>query len=147
MPAILASLFVYNLQRTKDIVLTPDLSVLFVYQFADGKILIALFQFPKYHSTLLLSLSNIILSGNLYNFHILSQNNLTNPSADVSSVVTTKYIILDSLLQTTKIVFFPATNGNFVMKFTVKCVYSFSGTSLSLNFPTCISVLLFYFSS
>ena len=52
-------------------------------------------------------LSNFILSGNLYNFHILFLNNL-NPFTDVPSVVATKCVILNNLLQTTKIAFFPA---------------------------------------
>ena len=64
-------------------------------------------------------LSDITLSGKLCSFHILSQNNLASPSADVSSVVTTKYVIFDNLSHTTNIASFPATTGNFVMKSTM----------------------------
>jgi len=41
------------------------------------------------------------------------------------------------------ITFFPATNGNFVIKFTIKYIYSFSSTLLNFNFPTHVSVLFF----
>ena len=88
-------------------------------------------------------LSDTMLSGNPYNFHILSLNNLTNSSADVPFVVATKYIILDNLLQTTRMVFFLATNGNFIIKSTIRCVHGFSGTSLNFNFPATSSVLFF----
>ena len=88
-------------------------------------------------------LSETILSSSLYNFHMLSLNNLSSPSANVPSVVATKCIILDNLLQTTRIVFFPATNGNFVIKSTVRCVYGFFRTSLNFNFPIGTSVLFF----
>ena len=57
------------------------------------------------------------------------------------SVVATKYVILDNLSQTTKITLFPTINSNFVIKSTIKCVHSFSGTSLSYNFSTGASVL------
>ena len=49
------------------------------------------------------SLSDITLSGNLCNFHILFLNNLANPSTDISSIITIKYAILDNLLYITKI--------------------------------------------
>ena len=88
-------------------------------------------------------LSNTILSGNPYNFHTLSLNNLANPSADVPSAVATKYVILDNLLQITKIASFPAATGNFVMKSTIKCVHSFSRTSLNFNFLISTFVLFF----
>ena len=64
------------------------------------------------------TLFNIVLSSNPYNFYILSLNNCTNPPTIVSSVVIIKYAILDNLLQTTRIISFPATNGNLVMKST-----------------------------
>ena len=68
-----------------------------------------------------------------------------NPSTDVSSVVV-KYIILDNLSQTTRIVSFSATNGNFVMKSTVRYVYGFSGTSFSFSFSTSVSILFTNYS-
>ena len=89
------------------------------------------------------SLSNTILSGSPYNFHTLFLNNLINPSADISSMVATKCIILDNLSQTTRVAFFPTTTSNFVIKSTVRCVYSFSGTSLNFNFPAATSILFF----
>ena len=49
------------------------------------------------------------------------------------------------LLQTTRIVFFSVTNGNLVIKSTVKCAHSFSGISLNFSFPTNVSVLFFIF--
>jgi len=83
------------------------------------------------------------LSSNPCNFHTLSLNNLANSSANVPSVVVTKCIILDNLSQTTKITSFSATNSNFIMKSTIRCVHSFSNISLSFNFPTGASVLFF----
>jgi len=44
---------------------------------------------------------------------------------------------------TTRITFCPATNSNLVMKFTIKCVHSFSSTSLNFNFSVGISILFF----
>ena len=38
---------------------------------------------------------------------------------------------------------FLATNGNLVIKSTIKYVYSFSSTSLNFNFPTSPFVLFF----
>ena len=88
-------------------------------------------------------LSDTTLSGNLCSFYILSLNNLAKPSANVSSVVATKCVILDNLLQTTRIASFPATTGNFVIKSTVRWVHGFSGTSLNFSFPTVPSILFF----
>ena len=90
-------------------------------------------------------LSNTMLFGSPYNFYILSLNSLASPSANVSFVVATKCIILDNLLQTTRIISFSATIGNFVIKSTIRCVHGFSGTSLSFNFPATSSVLFFIF--
>jgi len=87
------------------------------------------------------SLSVITLSGNLYSFYALSWNNITNHFANVPSVVTTKYVILDNLLHTTNIVFFSAASGNFVIKFTIRCIYSFFSTSSTISFPASSSVL------
>ena len=83
------------------------------------------------------------LSSNPCNFHTLSLNNLANSSANVPSVIVTKYVILDNLSQTTKIISFSAINSNFIIKSTVRYVHSFSRTSLSFNFPTGASVLFF----
>ena len=88
-------------------------------------------------------LSKITLSSNLYNFHTLSLNNLANPSTNISSVITTRYAILDNLLYTTKIAFFSAINNNLVIKFTIKHVYNFSSTSFAINFSAGTSVLFF----
>ena len=51
----------------------------------------------------------------------------------VCATNTTKYVILDNLLQTTKIISFPATNSNLVMKFTIWCVYSFFSILISTS--------------
>jgi len=148
MPAILASLFVYDLWKIKEIVLTLNSYIPLIHLFVDGKTLIASFQSLIYYSTpsssllqtMNLFLSNNILSGNLYNLHTLSQNNLANSSTNISSVVATKYIILDNLSQTTRIVFLLATNSNFIINSTIRCVYSFSGISLNFNFLASIFV-------
>ena len=57
-------------------------------------------------------LFDITLSHNLCNFHILFFNNLTSPFTNVFSIVIIKYVILDNLLHTTRIVLFLITNGN-----------------------------------
>jgi len=50
---------------------------------------------------------------------------------------------LNNLSHTTNIVFFPVTNSNLVIKSTIKCIYSFSSTSLVINFPTGTFILFF----
>ena len=87
------------------------------------------------------SLSNIILSSNPCNFYMLSLNDHTNSSTNVPFVVVTKCVILDNLLQTTRIVFFLATNSNFVIKSIIKFIHSFSRTLLNFSFSTSISIL------
>ncbi len=77
---------------------------------------------------------SITLSGNSCSFHILSLNNCANPFTNVSFAIVTKYVILNKLLQTTRIISFPATNSNLVMKSTIKYVHSFSGISLNFSF-------------
>ena len=151
MPAILASPFVYDLWKIRETILTSNSYVPLIHLFVDGKILIASFQSLTYYSnpslsllqTVNPSLSNTILSGNLYNLHTLSQNNFTNSFANISSIVATKYIILDNLSQTTRIASFLATNSNFIINSTIRCVYGFSGISLNFNFSTGISVQFF----
>ena len=86
------------------------------------------------------SLSNTILFSNPCNFYKLSLNSLTNFSTDVFFVVATKCVILDNLLQTTRIIFFLATNSNLIIKSTIRCVYSFFRTLLNFNFSICISI-------
>ena len=88
-------------------------------------------------------LSDTILSSNLHNFHMLFLNNSASLFANIPSVIATKCVILDNLSQTTIIASFPATNDNFVIKSTVKCIYSFFGTSLNFNFTASISILFF----
>ena len=87
-------------------------------------------------------LSNMIFSSN---FHILSLNNLVNSSTNISFVIVTKYVILDNLLQTTRIASFLATNGNFVIKSTIRYIYGFSRTLLNLNFSAGTFILFFIF--
>jgi len=55
--------------------------------------------------------------------------------ASHNTVVATKCVILDNLLQNTGITSFLATNGNFIIKYTIRYVHSFSSTSLNFNFP------------
>ena len=77
-------------------------------------------------------LSDIILSGNPYNIYILFLNSLANSSAKISSIMTTKYVIFDSLLYTIRIMFFFTTS-----------VYSFSKTSFAISFSASASILFF----
>jgi len=47
---------------------------------------------------------------------MLSQNNLTTPSAEVFSVVSTKCAIFVILSHTTKMLLYPLASSNFVIK-------------------------------
>ena len=89
------------------------------------------------------SLFNIMLSDNLCYFYILSLNSLTNSCTVILSSVATKYVILDNLLHTTNIAFFSATNGSFIIKLTIRYIYSFSSTSLNLDLSASTSVWFF----
>jgi len=71
---------------------------------------------------------------------MLSLNNLASSSTDVPSFTAIKCAILNNLLQTTRIVSFSATNGNFVIKSTIKYIYGISGTSFAIKFSAGISV-------
>ena len=75
-------------------------------------------------------LSNTMLSDNIYNFHMLFLNNLTNPFANILSIVVIKYVIFNNLSHITKIVFFSTTNSNFMIKSTIIYIYSFSSILL-----------------
>ncbi len=55
-------------------------------------------------------IQQLLLSGNPCNFHTLSLNNHASLLTNVLS------IILNNLFQITRIIFFPATNNNFVIK-------------------------------
>ena len=104
-----------------------------------------LFNFLVNSTTNYRPLSDTILSCNPFNFHTLSLNSLTNPFADIPSIVATKYIIFNNLSQITRIIYFPATNSHFVIKSTIKYVYSFEvlhSNSTSLLMPS--SYLLTY---
>ena len=90
-------------------------------------------------------LSDTILSGNPYNFYILSLNNHTSSFVKASFVVVTKYVILDNLSQTTRIMSFSVTSGNFVIKSTITYVHSFSDILLNFNFSASASILFFIF--
>jgi len=76
------------------------------------------------------SLFDTTLFSNLCNFYILSLNNLTSLSTNVPSVVAIKCVILNNLLQTTRITFFPATTSSFVMKSTVSLAPHSTSVSL-----------------
>jgi len=84
--------------------------------------------------------SKITLSGNLCNFHTLFLNNYANSSTNIIFVIVTKYVIFNNLLQTTRIISFLTTNGNLVMKSTIKYIYGFSQTLVDINFSTGISI-------
>ena len=87
-----------------------------LFKLLDSFVLISniLFSFLVKSTTNYSLLSDITLSSNLYNFHALSLNNLVNLSVNILSIIATKYIILDSLLHTTKIIFFSATNISYI---------------------------------
>ena len=89
-------------------------------------------------------LSDITLSDNPCNFHTLSLNNCASLSTNFSFIVATKYVILDNLSQTTRIASFLATNGNFMIKLTIKYVHNFSEPH---SISTFLLVLLSYFLS
>ena len=50
---------------------------------------------------------------------------------------------MDNLSLTTRIVSFLATNSNFIIKSTIRCVHSSFGISLNFNFPASTSILFF----
>ena len=91
----------------------------------------------------------MILSGNPCNFHMLSLNNHTNPTANVFSVVGIKCAILVRQSHTTKIVLYPCTSGNFTMKSALMCLQGFSSMELGINllFPATNSSFLLTQSS
>ena len=78
---------------------------------------------------------SITLSGNSCSFHILSLNNCANPFTNVSFAIVTKYVILNKLLQTTRIISFPATNSNLVMKSTIQVCPQFLWYFTQLQLP------------
>jgi len=80
-------------------------------------------------------LSEMILSGSLCNFHTLSLNNRTNPSADVFSIVGIKCTILVNLLTTTKIGLYPWAKCSFVIKSADICIQGFSRIELGISLP------------
>ena len=88
-------------------------------------------------------LSEVTLSGNPCNFHILSLNNLTNFSAIIFSIVIIKYNILKNLSHTTKIELWSLDTGNFIIKSTNIYYHNFSGTVFGLSFSVGISILFF----
>ena len=147
MLTILANLSVCALQRTEDTVQALSLSILSAYLSVGGMLLTALFLFPTSYFINSAAnwgpLSNTTLLGSPCSFHTLSLNNLASPSANIPSIVATKCIIFDNLLQTTRIVSFSTTIGNFMIKSTVMCIHSFSGTSFNFSFPATSSVLFF----
>ena len=72
-------------------------------------------------------------SSNSYSFQMLSLNNHASSSIVVPSIIATKYAIFDNLSHTTSIASFPTTNGNLVIKFTTKCVYSFPSILFTIS--------------
>ena len=83
------------------------------------------------------------LSSNLYNFYTLFLNNLASSSTNIPSIIATKYLILDNLSHTTKIIFFSATNSNLVIKSIIRYVHGFSSISLNFSFSAGASILFF----
>ena len=86
------------------------------------------------------SLSKMILLGNPCNFHMLSLNNLANPSANVFSIVGIKYTIFVNLSTTTRIESYPCTSSNLVIKSTEMYAQGFSRIKFGINFPAGCSV-------
>ena len=115
------------------IVLVLDLFFLSDCLFVDGKLLTIWYQSPNiWFNSLIISTTNcvslsvIILSGNLCNFQMLTQNNFVTSSAKVFSIVDTKCTIFVILLYTTRITLYPYTSGNFVIKSTIIWLQGFS---------------------
>jgi len=102
-----------------------------------SNILFSSFVIPAANYSLLL---NIMLSNNSCSFYTLFLSNIVNLSTNILFIIAIKYTILDSLLYTTKIVFFA---GSFVIKSIVKYIYDFSKISFVINFSTSISVIFF----
>ena len=74
---------------------------------------------------------------------MLSLNNLVNLFTDVPSIVVTKCVILNDLSHMTKIISFSTTNGNFMIKSTIRCIYSFSRTLFAIIFSIKDSIQFF----
>ena len=85
-------------------------------------------------------LSDIILSGNLCNFYMLSLNNIASSSTNVFFVVEIKYTIFVNLSTTTKIESYPCVSSNLVIKSTEMWAQGFSRIEFSINFPASCSV-------
>jgi len=81
-------------------------------------------------------LLKIILLGSLCSFYTLSLKGFTNTSTTVFSIVTTKCVIFENILYTTKIALFIVTNSKFVIKFTIKSVYSCTETLFAISILT-----------
>jgi len=119
LPTALANSFSYGLQRTLSIVPTLCLYILFTCLFVNGILLTTLSQFPPFYSTSLLTSPQTVIL-NLISYSLVTHatsthyllKNLANLSANVLSVIVTKYNILDNLLYTTRITFFFTTNSN-----------------------------------
>ena len=82
----------------------------------------------------------MVLSGNLYNFHILFLNNLASFSTNVFSVVGIKCTIFVNLSTTTKIELYPCTNSNLVMKSAEIYTQGFSRIEFDISFSASCSV-------
>ena len=129
-------------------VLISSSCILSIYPFINGKLLIIWSKFPIYCFSVIFvvncgSLSNIILFSNLCSFYTLSLNNISNSSTKIPSIMAIKYAIFDNLLHTIRIVFFTTTNGNFLMKFTIRYIYSFFRILFAIKFSTSVFVLFF----
>jgi len=85
-------------------------------------------------------LSDMILLGRPCNFHTLSLNNLTSPSANIFSVVEIKWTIFVSQFTTTKMALYPWAKGSLVIKSTDICIHGFSGIELGISLPADCSV-------
>ena len=94
-------------------------------------------------------LSEIILSGSLCNFQMLSLNSHASPSVLVFFVVGTKCVILVNLSTTTRIKLYPWAKGNFIMKSALMWVHAFSGIKFGIKFPAsdCVRFLLYWQAS
>ena len=82
----------------------------------------------------------MVLSGNLYNFHILFLNNLASFSTNVFSVVGIKCTIFVNLSTTTKIELYSCTNSNLVMKSAEIYTQGFSRIEFDISFSASCSV-------
>ena len=135
----------------KELQIMFQLLVMSAYLFVDETLLIILSQFLIFCLTFLLTLLQTVVSYSISHFlatyttSILSLNSLANLFIDIPFVFATKYAILNNLLHTTKIASFPTTNGNFLIKSTIRYIRVKNSRLDLFSFLIFIFIYLSYF--